>query len=246
MAWPARPAARAVALSLALAVAPVAAAGCGDGDDGALDGPAGTTISPAGADAGHPDDGGDGTGTGVVGGDSGEGEGDGSDGSDGGGGGARSRIDVDRSDTSSELERRVSETLSELDVEQRGADTVVVLPDRVLFDFGEHDLRPEAIPVLDGLVEAMTLYADAPVKVHGHTDAIGSDAANQALSERRAGAVRDHFVDAGIDPARVHAQGFGETQPVAPNTHPDGSDDPEGRARNRRVEIVLEGVDAGS
>jgi outer membrane protein OmpA-like peptidoglycan-associated protein len=191
------------------------AAGCSGGDD------------DAGRDPGSPGDGGAGTELGT---------GDGGD-------GAQTRLDVDRSDSASALERRVSETLSELDAEQRGADTVVTLPDRVLFAFGEHVLLPEAVPVLDQLVEVMEHHDGAPVLVHGHTDAVGSDASNQALSDRRSQAVVDHLVSRGIDPARLQAQGFGESQPVAPNSAPDGADDPDGRARNRRVEIVLEGVD---
>jgi outer membrane protein OmpA-like peptidoglycan-associated protein len=229
MATRTRPVALAAPL-LALALA----AGCsGGGDDAGRDDPAGTTVPAGDADAAGgagADDRDDDGGTRID---------------TGGGDGAQTDLDVDRSDTASALERRVSATLSELDAEQRGADTVVVLPEQVLFAFGDHELLPEAIPVLDGLVEAMGLYAAAPVQVNGHTDAIGSDAANQALSERRAQAVTDHFVGQGVDPARIHAQGFGESQPVAPNAHPDGADDPDGRSRNRRVEVVLENVSAG-
>lgn len=162
----------------------------------------------------------------------------------GAGGGAATELDIEGSDVVTDLERRVSETLSELDAEQRGADTVVTLPEHVLFAFGRHELLPEATAVLDRLAEAMRLHGTAPVRVEGHTDAVGSDAANQALSERRAQAVVDHLVAAGIGADRLRAQGFGETRPVAPNTHPDGADDPAGRARNRRVEVVLEGVTA--
>ena len=132
--------------------------------------------------------------------------------------------------------------MSELDAETRDGDTVVSLPDRVLFAFGSPELLPDAAPVLDDLVQAIDYFADAPVQVSGHTDAVGSAASNQALSEH-ARAVVDYFTDAGVDRSRLHSQGFGEAQPVVPNTHEDGSDDPEGRGQNRRVEIVLEGVD---
>ena len=97
--------------------------------------------------------------------------------------------------------------------------------------------------MLDDLVLAIDYFTDAPVHVSGHTDSVGSEASNQTLSEQRAQAVVDYFTDAGIDPSRLHAQGFGETRPVAPNTHQDGADNPDGRAQNRRVEIVIEGVD---
>jgi outer membrane protein OmpA-like peptidoglycan-associated protein len=160
--------------------------------------------------------------------------------------GPGSDLSRESTDASSDLEREVTEALSDLDVETRDGDTVITVPDRVLFAFDEHELLPEAIPVLDDLVQAIDHFADAPVQVHGHTDAIGSDASNQTLSEQRAQAVVDHFTNAGIDPSRLHAQGFGESQPVAPNTYPDGSDNPDGRAQNRRVEIIIEGVDVSN
>ncbi|MGH9211714.1 MAG: OmpA family protein [Acidimicrobiales bacterium] len=154
-----------------------------------------------------------------------------------------SQIEREGADAASDLESEITEALSELNAETRGGDTVVTLPERVLFAFGQHDLLPDAVSVLDELVQAIDYFAEAPVQVNGHTDAVGSDAANQTLSEQRAQAVADYFTDAGIDPSRLQTQGLGETQSAAPNTHPDGSDDPQGRAENRRVEIVIEGVD---
>jgi outer membrane protein OmpA-like peptidoglycan-associated protein len=78
------------------------------------------------------------------------------------------------------------------------------------------------------------------VRIEGHTDAKGSDAYNQKLSERRAQSVRQWLVQKeGVDGSKMAPQGFGARKPVAPNNKPDGSDDPEGRQKNRRVEIVL-------
>jgi OmpA-OmpF porin, OOP family len=113
------------------------------------------------------------------------------------------------------------------------------------FAFGQHTLLPDATQDLDDVASVVTspAAADAPVRVEGHTDAVGSDADNQALSERRARSVVDHLTAVGVDPARLAARGFGESRPAAPRTHDHGSDDPDGRARNRRVEIVVEGVD---
>ena len=77
--------------------------------------------------------------------------------------------------------------------------------------------------------------------IEGYTDAIGSAAYNQELSERRARAVEVWLVAHGIvgrDAAQV--QGYGKSKPIAPNTKPDGSDNPEGREKNRRVEIVID------
>jgi len=72
------------------------------------------------------------------------------------------------------------------------------------------------------------------VSVEGHTDSIGSEAYNQRLSERRAQAVRDYMIENGISPGRVATRGFGKSRPVASN------ETAEGRAQNRRVEIIAE------
>ncbi|MGH9210472.1 MAG: OmpA family protein [Acidimicrobiales bacterium] len=167
-----------------------------------------------------------------------EAAGTGGDSSDGG-----TNLDTSQSDAESDLERQVSETLSDLDAEVVEGDTVIALPSEVLFDFDQSQLRPDAAATLDRIAQAIVFFADAPVQVAGHTDAHGADDYNQQLSEQRAQSVVDHLVAAGVDTARITAQGFGETQPVAPNENPDGSDNPQGRAENRRVEIVIEGVD---
>ena len=70
------------------------------------------------------------------------------------------------------------------------------------------------------------------IAVNGYTDGIGGEAYNQKLSERRAGSVVDYFVKGGLDKSRFTAKGYGEAQPVAPN------DTKEGRAKNRRVELL--------
>ena len=75
------------------------------------------------------------------------------------------------------------------------------------------------------------------VRVEGHTDSKGSDAYNQRLSQRRAEAVVKYLIGKGIDPSRLEAVGFGEGRPIAPNQNPDGSDNPTGRAKNRRTEF---------
>jgi outer membrane protein OmpA-like peptidoglycan-associated protein len=91
------------------------------------------------------------------------------------------------------------------------------------------------------LVAQVRAKAKQPVfRVEGHTDAKGAEQYNQELSVRRATSVRDWLVrSAGLRAGSVTAVGFGETRPVAPNAKADGSDDPEGRQRNRRVEIVV-------
>ncbi|WP_307844569.1 OmpA family protein [Actinotalea solisilvae] len=116
--------------------------------------------------------------------------------------------------------------------------SLVTLPASVLFDFGRHELRPEAGAVLDAVVTGLTAAGVAgTVEVHGHTDSVSDDAFNQALSERRAAAVVDGLEERGLG-APLVARGFGETRPVAPN-EVEGQDDPAGRQLNRRVEIFV-------
>jgi outer membrane protein OmpA-like peptidoglycan-associated protein len=78
------------------------------------------------------------------------------------------------------------------------------------------------------------------VAIEGHTDAKGADAYNQTLSEQRAAAVKQWLVaNAQVNGANIATRGWGKTRPVTHNTKPDGSDDPEGRAKNRRVQIIV-------
>ena len=116
------------------------------------------------------------------------------------------------------------------------------LPADVLFDFDSATLKPQAEAALRQLAQGIRERDPKRVRIEGHTDAKGREAYNQDLSERRAEAVLRHLVDGeGIEAKLMQARGLGESRPVAPNTKPDGSDDPEGRQRNRRVEVVLEG-----
>jgi photosystem I P700 chlorophyll a apoprotein A2 len=83
-------------------------------------------------------------------------------------------------------------------------------------------------------------YPDAPLLIEGYTDGKGTHDYNIKLSQNRAAAVKKWLVDkAGIKASRIATKGLGESKPVAPNRKPDGSDDPEGRQKNRRVELTL-------
>lgn len=109
----------------------------------------------------------------------------------------------------------------------------------VLFDFGSATLRPEASAALNDILNQIRAVYQYPViRVEGHTDSIGSDAANDALSLRRAESVRQWLMAAGIPPGAITTDGLGKRRPVAPNTLPNGADNPDGRARNRRVELI--------
>ncbi|GHD70404.1 membrane protein [Luteimonas padinae] len=111
----------------------------------------------------------------------------------------------------------------------------------VNFDFDKSTLRPDAVSILNEAIEILKRYPELKVEVAGHTDSKGTDAYNQSLSERRAKAVYDYLTGNGIDASRlVGPNGYGESRPIAPNTNDDGSDNPDGRARNRRTELNVQ------
>ncbi len=116
----------------------------------------------------------------------------------------------------------------------------ITLEDGVLFDFDRYDLRPASVDVIRELAAAVQEAGSTDLVVSGHTDAIGTDAYNQRLSEQRADAVAQGLREAGVT-AAIDARGFGESQPIAPNEL-DGQDNPAGRQLNRRVEIVVPSV----
>lgn len=116
----------------------------------------------------------------------------------------------------------------------------IALSGDILFDFDKEDLRPDAVPTLQKVAAVLNEYPDAPVLIEGHTDSKGKETYNQKLSQRRANSVKAWFVEhAQVDPARIRTKGWGETRPAAANEKPDGTDDPEGRQQNRRVEITI-------
>ena len=129
---------------------------------------------------------------------------------------------------------------TDLAVEETDTEIRIALSADVLFDFDSSDIKPEAAAALGQVAALLREHADQPVRIEGHTDSKGADAYNQALSEERAFSVMEWLADEeGIDDAKFETVGFGESQPAAPNEHPDGSDDPDGRQKNRRVEIVI-------
>ena len=111
----------------------------------------------------------------------------------------------------------------------------------VLFDFDKFSLRPEAAESLRKVGQVVAEYPNAPLLIEGYTDGKGAHPYNLKLSENRAAAVKQWLVqNAGIQAARISAKGLGEAKPVAPNTNRDGSDNPDGRQKNRRVELTLQ------
>lgn len=128
----------------------------------------------------------------------------------------------------------------DLDARDTGRGVVVNLPD-VLFEFGRAELTPNARRKVSTIADVLHDRGVEwrRVSVEGHTDSVGSQDANLELSERRARSVADALAGLGIASARLSVQGFGEAYPVAANVNGDGSDNPQGRAKNRRVEVVI-------
>lgn len=111
----------------------------------------------------------------------------------------------------------------------------------VTFAYDQAKLDPAAQAVLDETVEILKRHEALRVEVAGHTDSRGDAGYNQKLSERRAKAVYDYLVAKGIETQRlIGPVGYGETRPLVPNENPDGSDNPEGRSKNRRTELNIQ------
>lgn len=99
---------------------------------------------------------------------------------------------------------------------------------------------PDALALVDGLLAGSTFQTGGPITIWGHSDSRGSDADNLASSRRRADAMRKYLESKGVPARRIKVIALGESRPIAPNRKLDGSDDLEGRARNRRVDIRID------
>jgi len=110
----------------------------------------------------------------------------------------------------------------------------------VLFDTGSFTLKPGAREKLAKVSGILLAHPGLIMQIEGHTDSVGGDAFNVHLSEQRANSVRDFLGEQGVSLSSVTAQGFGKAEPVATN------DTAEGRQRNRRVEIVVNGDSIGT
>jgi outer membrane protein OmpA-like peptidoglycan-associated protein len=142
-----------------------------------------------------------------------------------------------------EMEARVQDlerALKDLGARETDLEIRIQLPADVLFDFDKANIRRDAEEALGKVLVVLRAHGRAPIEIEGHTDGKGKAAYNQKLSERRAQSVKDWLVkNGGIAAARMKVRGYGMTKPIAPNTAPDGKDDPAGRQKNRRVEIVV-------
>lgn len=109
----------------------------------------------------------------------------------------------------------------------------------VFFDFDKYSLRPESFVELDRVVKFLNEYPNIEIEMSAHTDSKGSDEYNFTLSDNRARSVMEYIVSKGIAANRIISKGYGENKPVAANNNEDGTDNPEGRQLNRRVEFTI-------
>lgn len=129
----------------------------------------------------------------------------------------------------------------ELQIKETEEAVTMKLEGDVLFDFDKAKIKPEAEQTLDKVGSVISQFSEGKVLIEGHTDSKGPPDVNLELSKRRAEAVKEWLVNKkGIPESIITTSGFGETKPVTPNTNLDGSDNPQGRQQNRRVEITVE------
>ncbi|MDM8009746.1 MAG: OmpA family protein [Parasphingorhabdus sp.] len=120
-----------------------------------------------------------------------------------------------------------------IDVTREGDNLILNMPSNVTFPVDSSAIQPSFQTTLSNVANTLAQYEKSYVDVLGHTDSTGSDAYNQALSERRAEAVANFLANSGVQRARLATKGYGESQPIASNATE------EGRAANRRVEIKI-------
>ncbi|MFN4946242.1 MAG: OmpA family protein, partial [Chryseotalea sp.] len=111
--------------------------------------------------------------------------------------------------------------------------------ENIYFDFDKADITPQAALELNKLVDILKDNPVIKIEMGSHTDSVGTNDYNIQLSQRRAESTVRYLINAGISSERLTAKGYGETKPIARNTNPDGTDNPVGRARNRRTEFKI-------
>jgi outer membrane protein OmpA-like peptidoglycan-associated protein/tetratricopeptide (TPR) repeat protein len=109
----------------------------------------------------------------------------------------------------------------------------------ILYEYRSAELNDKAKKELDKLVLIMMKNPKIVIELSSHTDSKGGESYNLKLSEKRAKIAKEYLISKGIDSNRIIGKGYGESKPIAPNTNPDGTDNPEGRAKNRRTEIRI-------
>ena len=149
---------------------------------------------------------------------------------------AAAKAEAEKAELRSQLLNQLNSILQTRD----SARGLIVNMSDVLFDTGSYTLKPGAREKLAKISGILLAHPGLTMQIEGHTDSVGSDEFNQQLSERRADSVRDFLAEQGVPASSITAKGFGKTQPVASN------DTAEGRQRNRRVELVVNGDAIGN
>ena len=128
----------------------------------------------------------------------------------------------------------------ELQAKETEKNVTINLQGDVAFDSGKAALKPEGEKSLEKVAVVLSQYRDSKVSIIGYTDNQGGAKSNLLLSEKRAEAVKDWFVKHGVATAAITTKGMGEENPAATNQNADGTDNPDGRRQNRRVEITVQ------
>lgn len=134
---------------------------------------------------------------------------------------------------------KVSIIRDDVGIEREPAAPLAPLEIVIGFPEGGSDLSAAAVAALRDALVSKQMKAGGPITLAGHTDSAGLDTANLRAAQGRGDAVRDWLVEHGVDESRISVIAFGEQNPVAPNARADGTPDPAGRARNRRVEMTI-------
>ncbi len=154
----------------------------------------------------------------------------------------KKRLELDK--RSLELEKRALElekARQQLQDQQSGRSLSMNLSGDVLFDYDKAALKPAAEEALKKVGVVLSQFPESMVVIEGYTDAKGGESFNVKLSLERADAVKKWLVaNGGVPEANISTKGYGEENPVAANKNEDGSDNPAGRALNRRVSIIVE------
>ena len=154
----------------------------------------------------------------------------------------RQRIELERK--SIELQQKeldFEKARQEFQAQQSGRSLSMNLSGDLLFDYDKAALKPEAELALKKVAVVLSQFPESQVTVEGYSDAKGAASANMQLSRERAQAVKDWLVkNGGVAASNISTKGFGEQYPVASNTKADGTDNPLGRALNRRVSIIVQ------
>ena len=117
-----------------------------------------------------------------------------------------------------------------------------IVLENIYYDFAKWNITAAAAQELDKLVDILIDNPEINIELSSHTDSVDTETYNIRLSQRRAESAVNYIIQAGISPTRITAKGYGETQPIARNTNPDGTDNPEGRQKNRRTEFKVTSI----